>query len=93
MLHLPAHTRHPRPWQLFNLEDKFRAAVYEVTGQGPGPAMTSPRNFTLDRNARAHVFETTIRALGGLLSAHQLVTRVRCDASIWLLIVVAWFAL
>lgn len=63
--------------QFMGLGDEFRAAVHEITGEGPGPPLTDNHNFTFDRDIQVHVFETTIRALGGLLSAHQLVDRVR----------------
>lgn len=34
-------------------------------------------NATFDVDARVHVFELTIRAVGGLLSAHMLIQEVR----------------
>ena len=40
-------------------------------------------NASFDVDARVHVFELTIRAVGGLLSAHMLIEQVcvlRCDA-------------
>lgn len=38
-------------------------------------------NVTFDLDARVHVFELTIRAVGGMLSAHMLIEQVRRGVS------------
>jgi len=40
-------------------------------------------NVTFDVDARVHVFELTIRAVGGLLSAHMLIEQVGAGRGCW----------
>lgn len=64
--------------QVMNQLEAFYKALCWVTGEGTdcGSGGDPPPRLTFDLDVRVHVFEVTIRALGGLLSAHQLLTQV-----------------
>jgi hypothetical protein len=51
-----------------------RAAAAAAAGGGRAAAAAAPAYY--GRDAKVHLFETTIRALGGLLSAHVLLSRL-----------------
>lgn len=55
---------------------RLRSDVEQVMGEGSefaSAAAWAATNLTFDIDRRVHTFELTIRALGGLLSAHVLV--------------------
>lgn len=54
----------------------FRRGVCWAGGDCAGARAPEGR-LSFDLNTSVHVFETTIRALGGLLSAHEIVSKVR----------------
>ncbi|KFM28922.1 putative alpha-mannosidase I MNS5 [Auxenochlorella protothecoides] len=62
---------------VMNQLEAFYKALCWVTGEGTdcGSGGDPPPRLTFDLDVRVHVFEVTIRALGGLLSAHQLLTQ------------------
>ena len=51
--------------------------------------VTTHANF--DANINVSVFETNIRIVGGLLSAHLLSQRYPCTETLWFLLIIRFF--